>query len=751
MNSVNGSTNKERDTGFAESGNGRIIEQIPFLSFFTPIVRSSALKNFGSTILTILVTGVILIAFFISPPIQSGDLDMRDILFQIRGEIDMSESDIVIVEMSQQADAEIPYKYPWPSYIYAKLIENLNLAGARAIAFDVLFDQADLYDARNDSIFAEAVREAGNVVLIGGFRRQADIRAGSYLIENVTPVFPRGELLNATPWNIGIVDMRRDLDGTIRTYPLQANHQGQAYYSLALQMMPLVLGEDVEYVNEVRHYNIADRRLPKTEQGRMLINYYGGYRTFNYISLESVIDDEDFETVTEKLAFEVNEFDHPDYGLLHQDVLRDKIVLVGATMPELQDFHQVPFPNSTGEKTMAGVEIHAHALQTIIDGNFLRELTVLQNLLIAILILVVSYYVTYLYVGWGGLIAAMLIGSGWSILALFMFLQFNTFLPILPVYLAVLLGYTGSTMQNVIFEVQEKKKIKNMFSSYVSPELVEKMVADEIEYKLGGSVENLTVLFTDIEDFSGISEALRPEELVSMMNRYLEDITGVVNECQGTLDKYIGDAVMAFYGAPVASKNHAADACRSALKSGVIWNDPIMQERSIRIRTRFGINTGEMLVGNMGSQQRFNYTVMGDQVNIGARCESACKLFGVYAIVSESCKQAAQETGEFLFRELGRVRVKGKKEPLRLYQLVCFAEGASEETTMMITIFENALEQFYSRNFKEALSGFKVTAEFEESQLFAGREKNPSALYIQKCWEMIKNQPDEKWKGVVEG
>jgi adenylate cyclase len=751
MKRVNGTIKKHKESGFAESGNDRIIGQSSFSRLFKPILRSTALKNFGSTILTILVTGLILIAFFLSPPIQSGDLDMRDILFQIRGEKDMSDSDIVIVEMSQQADAEIPYKYPWPTYVYAKLIENLNRAGARAIAFDVMFDQPDLYDARNDSIFAAAVREAGNVVFIGGFRRQADIRAGSYVIENITPVFPRADLMNATPWNIGIVDMRRDLDGTIRTYPLQANHQGQSYYSLALQMMPLVLGEEVSYVNEVRHYNIGDRRLPKTDQGRMLINYYGGYRTFNYVSLESVIDDEDFETVTEMLAFEVNEFDHPDYGLLYRDVLRDKIVLVGATMPELQDFHQVPFPNSSGERTMAGVEIHAHALQTIIDGNFLRELSTFQNLIIVFLILIVSFYVTYLYVGWGGLIAALLIGSGWSIFALFMFLQFSTFLPVLPVYLAVLLGYTGSTMQNVIFEVQEKKKIKSMFSSYVSPELVEKMVADEIEYKLGGSVENLTVLFSDIEDFTGISEVLRPDELVSMMNRYLEDITGIVNDCQGTLDKYIGDAVMAFYGAPVASENHAADACRSALKSGIEWNDSRMKERSIRIRTRFGINTGEMLVGNMGSQQRFNYTVMGDQVNIGARCESSCKLFGVYAVVSESCKEAAEKTGEFLFRELGRVRVKGKKEPLRLYQLVCFAEGASSETTEMIAMFENALDQFYNRNFKEALSSFKVTAEFEESRLYAGGEKNPSTLYIQKCWEMIKNSPDEKWKGVVEG
>jgi adenylate cyclase len=709
------------------------------------------LKNIGSSILTLVVTGAILLAFFLSPPIQSGDLSMRDLLFQVRGEEDLTHSDILIVEISQQADAEIPFKFPWPTSVYAKLIENLNKAGAKAIAFDVMFDQPDLYDPMNDRIFSEAVREAGNVVFIGGFRRQADIRAGNFVIENISPVFPREDLMRSTPWNIGFVDMRRDVDGYIRTYPLQANHQGIAYYSLALQLVPLVLNGDVHFVNERNYYHIADRRLPKTEDGRMLINYYGGYRSFDYISLESIVDDEEFETSTEQLAFEVNEFDHPDYGLLYQDVLKDKIILVGATMPELQDFHQVPFTNSSGEKTMAGVEIHANALQSILDNNFLRELTTFQNLMISFVILIISFFLTYIYIGWGGLISAILIGISWSIISAFMFLQFNTFLPVLPVYLAVLLGYTGSTMQNVLFEVREKKKIKSMFSSYVSPELVERMVADEIEYKLGGSLEHLTVLFSDIENFTSISENLDPDELVSAMNNYLDDITNVINDCSGTLDKYIGDAVMAFYGAPVETENHAADACRTALRAGTTWSKNGQSGREIRFNTRFGINTGKMLVGNMGSARRFNYTVMGDQVNVGARCESACKIFGVYTIVSESSKEEADITDEFLFRKLGMVKVKGKSEPLALYQLVSFKNDAKPQTVEIISQFEEGLDLYFNRDFEQAMEVFNDVEKFEVSHLNAGSRMNPSTHYIVKCREMIMNEPAKDWKGVVEG
>lgn len=276
-----------------------------------------------SSLLTLVLAALIMVLAFFLPPVQIADLNSRDLLFQIRGELDVSESDIVIVEISSSADDEIPFKYPWPTSIYAKLVENLNRAGAKAIAFDVLFDQPDLYDLRNDTLFAEAVSEAGNVIFSGRVRQEPQRRfLGGVVADQRTPSFPRQILQQATPWEIGFVDMKTDLDGFIRSYPFQFNYLNDIYYSFALQTLPLIYGGDTVMENREHDYYAAGHLIPKTEFNRMLINFYGGYRSFNYVSLESVIDDADFETTTEMEAFEINEFDDPDYGILHQDILR---------------------------------------------------------------------------------------------------------------------------------------------------------------------------------------------------------------------------------------------------------------------------------------------------------------------------------------------------------------------------------------------------------------------------------------------
>ncbi|MCC5914035.1 MAG: adenylate/guanylate cyclase domain-containing protein [Balneolaceae bacterium] len=692
-------------------------------------------------------TGFLSLLLFISAPVQTGDLKFRDILFQIRGPIDLDHSDILIVEMSQQADREIPYKYPWPTYVYAKLIENLNKAGARAIVFDVMFDQNDMYDQANDSLFAEAAAEAGNVLFIGGFRRTDTRGSDAFVVESISPVFPLEGLMEASPLQVGFVEMQRDSDGFIRSYPLQFNHQGESYYSLALQTLPLVKGESVTFVNRGDQFLAGGAQIPKNAENRMLINYYGGYRSFDYISLERIVDDADFETTTEQRAFEVNEFDHPEYGLLHQGILEDRVVLIGATMPELQDFHQVPFPDAFNDRSMAGVEVHAHALQTILDQNFLRETGFTLNLILVSVAFLTTFLVTIWLVGWGALFATLLLIASWSILIVLLFLTQNLYLPILPVLLAIGLAYTGSTLQSVLYEMREKRKIKSMFSSYVSPELVERMVEDDIPYKLGGSEEELTVLFSDIENFTPFSEGMKPDELVGMMNRYLDHMSAIINDHQGTLDKYIGDAVMAFYGAPVPSEEHAANACRTVIACGSEWDEADTDR--LPVRTRFGVNTGTMLVGNVGSERRFNYTVMGDQVNVGARCESACKALGVYAIVSEETESRVRDLDEFLFRYLGYVKLKGRQKPLGLYQLLGYKAGASAEVVELAERFGKGVEHYQSGEFEAAEEIFRDLLQYESTHLEAAKSVNPSSIYIAECLKLKSESLDPEWDGTI--
>lgn len=705
-----------------------------------------------SSIITLLVAVALTLFIFLLPPIQTSDLSMRDLLFQIRGPIDLTDSDIVIVEISSKADDEIPYKYPWPTSVFAKLIENLNKAGAKVIAFDVLFDQPDLYDLRNDTLFANAINEAGNVIFSGRVRQEPERRfLGGYIADQRTPSFPRQIFLNATPWKIGFVDMRPDIDGFIRSYPFQYNYLNETYYSFALQVIPLIYGQETRMENRGDVYVVAGQEIPKTEFSRMLLNYYGGYRSFPYISLEAVVDDSEFETTTEIEAFEINEFDDPDYGLLYKDILQDKIVLVGATMPELQDYHSVSFPDRNGEYSMAGVEIHANALQMIMDGSFLKEINTFYSLIITMLLLILTYLFTARFVGWSGFVIALGIMIAWGGAAVLLFIYGSLFIPIVPALLAVALGYTGSVTHNVIYEEREKKKIKSMFSSYVSPELVDKMIADELEYTLGGRLDNLTVLFSDIESFTSLSETVEPSELVLLINSYLNKFTEVINDQKGTLDKYIGDAVMAIYGAPVPIDNQAACACRTVLEIEKTWASHKYTIQGVQIRTRYGINSGSMLVGNMGSNRRFNYTVMGDQVNIAARCESACKIFGVFATVSESTKKEASETGEFVFRELGMVRVKGRNKPVKLYELIGYSNQIGEAVLETIRKFELGLDLYYQRNFKQALKIFESVKKTEKKHFQVKSNLNPSLFYSNLCYELLVKPPDSDWEGVIEG
>jgi adenylate cyclase len=704
-----------------------------------------------TTILTFFGGTILFLFIYMLPVVQSGDLVMRNHLFEVRGVSDLSHSDIVIVEMSSRAEDEIPYKYPWPTYVYAKLVENLNMAGARVIAFDVIFNQPDMYDLKNDSLFASAVEDAGNVIFAGRVRQDPARHLSDGIIATQrVPLFPRQLFLDATPWGVGFIDMRLDRDGFIRTYPLQFDYLGQSYHSLALQILPVLYGDNIVLQDRGERYDAGGRLIPKNDQSRMLINFYGGYRSFDYISMESVVDDHEFQTTTELEAFEVNEFDHPDYGLLHRGVLKDKIVLVGATMPELQDFHQVPFSDESGEFTMAGVEIHAHALQTILDESFLRDLKPFHRVLLSLLLLGIAFIAGHNLLGWSGVLSVLVLLAGWSIASVMVFINLGLFLPVLPGLLAIALGYVSSISLNIVYEMREKLKIKSMFSSYVSPKLVEKMISDEIEYKLGGSVEELTVLFTDIEQFTMYSESEEPEKMVSVMNRYLNVISNIITRHDGTLDKYIGDAVMAFYGAPVPVENQAELACRTILEAEEEWSKINYEIEGIPLRTRYGVNTGKMLVGNMGSEHHFNYTVIGDQVNLAARCESACKVFGVYAIISASTKKRANAKSQFLFRELGRVRLKGRSEPETLYQLIGFNNRAGSDVVEAIFRFEDALQDFYNREFKKALHTFEDLKSIEPAVLGSFDKINPSLFYAQLCYRYLENPPPEEWDGEVD-
>lgn len=713
-----------------------------------------------STIITLAIIAIVFITSLIASyfaPVQDMELKYRDFLFELRGEQDVSHSDIIIIEMGQEADQEIPYKYPWPTYIYANLIENLNRAGVKAIAIDVIFDQPDMYAPKNDTLFAEAVAKYENVVLASRYQRRVE-----QMREQSSYVNPIDVVRRANPNPSGLVNTVNDRDGFLRKYLLQLSHLNERRYALSLELIRLLYeDEEFETYNEDGYLDFGPFKIPTFSGNQMHLNYYGPSRTFEFLGMEYVIDDKDFDTVTEREAFEMNLFDDPEIGILHRDILRDKIVLVGATMPELQDFHPVPMKRGDSNQ-MAGVEIHAHALQMILDQNYLRSAGLYSHFFILLLLSVIIVLGARYLSPWKGLFLTIAVLLSWLTASYYIFVEHQIILLYTGPILAVIFGYSGVNAYQYFREEREKKRIREMFSSYVSPELVDRMIETDDAFRLGGKEMELTAFFSDVANFSTLSEQLSASKLIELMNEYLEEMTQIVMEEEGTLDKYIGDAVMAFYGAPLQVEGHPLKACRSALKmqgalSGLRgrWKrrDQTLPKDVLNFRIRIGINTGEMVVGNMGSSQRFNYTILGDNVNIAARCEAACKKYGISIMVTEHTKSAVESINseQMCFRFLDNIKVKGREAPLKVYELIGFKEKISDRVLAGVDLFEKGIEHFYERNWNEAEKMFQKSAEFEEEILgYSSFKESPSSLYIKRCEWFREQSPGDNWDGVFE-
>jgi len=693
-----------------------------------------------------------------SNPFRVLELKVTDQLFEVRGPLDLADSPIVLVSISQQADEEIPYKYPWPTKLYAKLIENLNRAGAKAIGIDVIFDKPDNLNPLNDSLFAEALRKYGNVVLAGDFKVNFQERGGGSGSTQRTLVEPIGVLKEANPNPYGLVTVYKDRDDAVRRNLLSIEYLDRRYLSLALEILKVYRGWDNTGITDGEDYfQFGEYRIPKYSSNTMTINYYGPRGNFPEYSFETVIDDSTVILNSEDEDFQFNDFTDPDYGLLASGVFEDKIVLVGATMEELHDFHATPYAEAGNRP---GYETHANALQTILAGNYIRTAENWVNLLLLLFFAVTIVAATgYFGVTWGFgffLFQVMFITG----LTVFEFLNFNYVIEYTGPILATVIGFLGTVTYDYLIEYREKQRIRQMFSSYVSPALVERMVESGQEPQLGGDEVYITAFFSDIQSFSSFSEQMEPRKLVQLINEYLSAMTDIITDEGGTLDKYIGDAIVAFFGAPLEQEDHAYRACIAS---------QLMQRRLAELRmkwaeegdewpadvqymqNRIGLNTGLMLTGNMGSTRRFNYTMMGDNVNLAARCESGSKAYGVYTMVTEETRREAEKHGDrCVFRYLDRIVVVGRTQPVKVYELVGLKENLSPEVTECIELFEQGAEAYLERDFEQAVNYFEQSAVLEprKPEEMPLLKTNPSQVYLQRCREMELDPPGEEWDGV---
>jgi adenylate cyclase len=344
-------------------------------------------------------------------------------------------------------------------------------------------------------------------------------------------------------------------------------------------------------------------------------------------------------------------------------------------------------------------------------------------------------------VAWGAITAVLLfLAHAAAVFAAFGYAQIAV--PLVIPTLAVALAFIGSTSYVSVVEGREKRSIRSAFAQYVSPEVVAELVADPSRLRLGGEKRPITVMFSDLEGFTALAERTEPQRLVALLNRYLDAMTQVVFEEHGTVDKYIGDAVMAFWGAPVSVQDHALRACRAALRMQErlqALNEEWRREGWSELRMRIGVNSGQPIVGNIGGRGKFDYTALGDAVNLAARLEPACKGYGVVILISDETRAAAGRA--IVARELEMLAVYGREEPVGIWELVGLADDDLGPRAQVLEHFSRGLSAFRSRDFEMARLFF-------EQALAVDPEDGPSELYLERCARCIESPPAEDWSYV---
>lgn len=674
-----------------------------------------------------------------------------------------ASTDIVIVAVDDASVAELG-RWPWSRAVVARLIDRLVADEAAVIGFDIVQSEATVTQgleglrervegidertwaalrqaldrgASEDAQLADAVRRSNRTVLgyFFDFNRQegtaADVRLSHYSIVQqsdtgearmpqariVVPNLP--ELTTATR-ELGYFNFFPDADGYYRRVPLAIRYRGDIALPLSLAMLRIYRPAGQLGIRFADHVvdsvSVGTVTVPVAEDGQMLVNYRGPGKTFKYAAAADVLA-----------------------GRVAPGTFRGKLVLVGVTATALADARATAF-----DGVLPGVEIHATTMDNILRRDFIFQpkwVVVVEIGVILLLVLLLGLGLHFAHGVYGALFAAAVFGA-YLVWSQWVFVRLGLPLSLAYPLLAISLTYVAISVQHYVVEEGEKRKIRNAFGLYLPPALANLVSEHPEMLKLGGDKRELTVMFSDIRGFTTLSEDLEPEALVELLNEFLGAMTEVIFSHDGTLDKYIGDAIMAVWGAPIAQSDHAAGACRAAL--GMVARLHELAAQSVQrglppLNIGIGLNTGPMVVGNMGSARRLSYTVIGDNVNLGSRLEGLNKLYGSDIIASESTLRAA--AGAVVARELDLVRVKGKKLPVRIFEILAPAEEL-ERWMPLVERFNAGIAAYRARQWNEAIAAF--------SAVLAERpDDGPSLLYLERCRGMLETPPAPNWDGVT--
>ncbi len=624
------------------------------------------------------------------------DLRFKD----LRGPIQPSPN-IGIIAIDEKSIAELG-RYPWSRDRYARLLDRLAAAKAKVVMFDVFFPERE--SVEHDRLFAAATKRAGNVVLGVVFDFDKDGRVTT--ITRSLPEIERGAI------GVGHINQMPDDDGVIRRVPLLLEKDGKQIPSLGLMAAMQALGEK-EFVPGNFDIALGEHHIPVDGEYRMWINYVGGPGVYPRYSFTDVLN-----------------------GRVPAEELKGKILFLGATALGIYDMRVTPFHGNT-----PGVELHATIADDIISGRYIRQggIEALIDMAFIVALGALAYFLTTRLHLSGSVPATVLLLAGYTWFTYYMFNAGHWISMIYPIMSAIVAILVGSGFRYLVLE-RRAREMRRMFSSYLSPKLVARLEKDPEAAKIGGDNKEVTVLFTDIKSFTSFSEAHPPQEVVSRLNEYLGAMVQVIEQHDGTIDKFIGDGIMAYWGAPLSQPDHAqlAITCIKAINERMKelhakWHAEGLEAFTIR----GGIQSGEVVAGNVGlAGKKMEYTVIGDTVNQAARLEGTAKYYGVNYLVGEDTYRRTCETSRY--RELDRIRVVGKHLPVTIYEPL---EGLSRLDARQAGLFGAALELYRAREWEKARAGFMAVLDVVP-------EDNPSRIYIERCDYFMKAPPAVEWDGV---
>jgi adenylate cyclase len=530
------------------------------------------------------------------------------------------------------------------------------------------------------------------------------------------------DVLKAAASGLGMANQDVDPDGTVRRVPLVFDVNGEPYPALPLIALAKFLRRPTAFDGEIVNNRIplAGREIPIDARGNMTVNFAGG------------------PYLTAQPTFPVVSFVDVLNGTVPPETFRQKLVLIGLSATGFADDYWV---STSVRGKMSGVEIHAHAVDSMLRGDFIRDATPAMTIGT---IFALGAVAAITLVALPMLAAALcsLMALAVYILAASYYYDEHVVLNLIYPPLALGLTYTGVVFYRVIFEQGQTRVLRGVLGQYLSPSVVAHVTRDPDSLKLGGDQREMTVMFSDLRGFTSFSEKLDPETLVHLLNEYLTVMSDVIFKYEGTIDKYMGDAIMAFWGAPQMQPDHATLSCRAALEMVAALeelNARWAEEGRPPLAMGIGINTGIMKVGNMGSSSRFDYTVLGDSVNLASRLEGLNKEYGTTLIVSKATLD--QTGGTFHERFLDLVAVKGKKEPVEVFEILDAERLPGIHAGPALRAYDEGLELYRERDWLGA------AAKFQEA-LRLSPDDGPAAVYLQRCEDLLHDPPPVDWDGV---